>query len=239
MTIVSLKFPQKALSCTLLTASLLSACATDIGSGDGKVIDYVSREPIPGAAVQLTCTVPRLAHGSDKIVLNTESGPDGSFHFDPTGLHGCDYFFARAVKPGYGLDGMTDSLTRSTPDSGRRIPKAVFLIKESDQPKALLERLSDFMPVGPLTAGPYLVSDFYGAYKRLMSSRRIATTPELAAWVRERYCTRLATGWAVMSAQQRAGLKEDGNSPLDGSPISLRPESFERDVRPYCEQNSQ
>jgi hypothetical protein len=222
------------LPCTLLAASLSSGCATQIGSGDGKVIDYVSNEPIPAAAVTLTCSVPRMVHGSDKKILETVSAADGSYHFDPSGLRNCDYFSARAVKEGYGLDSMTDSLTKSGGlDSMSRIPKAVYLIKESDQPMVLLERLADYTPVEPFAAGPNASYYFYLLYKSFIASRRIAATPKMDAWVREHYCARLNASWRVLSDQQRF-LREDGHSPIDGSPISLRPDSYEKDVRPYC-----
>jgi hypothetical protein len=204
------------------------------GSGDGKVIDFVSKEPIPQAAVTLTCTVPRMVHGSDKKIRETVSAADGSYHFDPSGLHDCDFFFARAVKAGYGLDSMTDSLTNPGPDTSRQIPKIVYLIKESDQPMVLLERLADYTPVAPFVAGPNATYYFYVLYKSFTASRRIAATPKMDAWVREHYCARLNASWRVLSDQQRVGLKEDGHSPIDGSPISMRPDSYEKDVRPYC-----
>lgn len=161
-------------------------------------------------------------------------GRNGSYHFDPTGLQDCDFFFARAVKAGYGLDYMTDSLTNPGPETSRRIPKIVYLIKERDQPMVLLERLSDFMPVGPFVAGPYAPGVFSDVYMKFIASKRIAATPKMASWVREHYCARLQAGWDVLSGQQRTRLQYDGSSKVDWSPITLRSDSYEREVRPYC-----
>jgi hypothetical protein len=221
------------LLCTLLAAGLLSGCRW-VGTGDGKVIDFVSKEPIPLAAVELTCTVPRHWHGSDEKKLRTESAADGSYHFDTSGLHDCDFFFARAFKAGYGLDHMTDTLTNPGPETSRRIPKIVYLIKESDQPMVLLERLSDYMPAAPLVAGSNAPGLFYDFYMKFVASKRIATTPQMEAWVREHYCARLKTAWGLLSDRQRAGLNYDDRSKADWSPISLRPDAYEREVRPYC-----
>lgn len=218
----------------LLTASLLSSCATGPGSGDGKVIDFVSKEPIPQAAVELTCTLPKRWHGSDKKILKTESASDGSYHFDRAGLENCDFFFANAVKAGYGLDHMTEALTNPGPETARQIPKIVYLIKKSDQPMVLLERLADFMPVDPPVAGPAAPSAFGAVYKQFIASRGIAATPAMAVWIRAHYCARLQAGWDVLSDRQRAELRSDHTSQVDWAPIALRPDSFAKEVRPYC-----
>jgi hypothetical protein len=222
------------LTFALLTACLSSGCRTSIGSRDGKVIDFVSKEGIPQAAVTLTCTVPKIAHGSDKKIRETISAADGSYHFDPTGLNDCDFFFARANKAGYGLDHMTDALTNPGPDSSRQIPKIVYLIKESDQPMVLLQRLTDFLSLDPPAAGPYAPNHFFEIYKRFISSRKIARTSKTDMWLREFYCARLNASWQVLTDEQRAALKVNDNSEIDGSPISLRPDSYEKEVRPYC-----
>lgn len=218
----------------LLTASLLSGCAMGGGSGDGKVIDFVSKEPIPQAAVELTCYVPKRWHGSDKKILRTESAADGSYHFDRTGWKNCSFFFARAVKAGYGLDSMTETLTHLDLETSRRFPKIVYLIKESDQRMVLLERLTDFMPSDPPVAGPHAPFDFWYVYAKFIASKRIASTPKMVIGVREHYCARLQAGWDVLSEQQRAALHSDDQSKADGTLISLRADSYAKEVRPYC-----
>jgi len=127
---IVLGFPHR-LACALLTAALFSGCSI-LNSGDGKVIDYVSREPVPHAAVELSCSVPRRGHGHDTKILRTESGPDGSFHFDSKDIGDCTFFDARGIKDGYGLDHMTDVLTRPDLENYSRVQKFVYLIKEND-----------------------------------------------------------------------------------------------------------
>lgn len=224
----------RSLVCALAMACLSSGCSSPIGSGDGKVIDFVSKETIPQATVTLTCTVPKLVHGSDKIVLKTESAADGSYRFDPAGLRGCDFFFARALKPGYGLDHMTNALTNPGPDTSRQIPNIVYLIKERDQPMVLLERLAERVPLGSAKVGPFAPAEFSSVYMLFISSKRIATSPALADWVREKYCARLQAGWDVLTEEQRAGLRYDDSSSIDWSPISLRSDSYKEEVQPSC-----
>jgi hypothetical protein len=67
-----------------------------------------------------------------------------------------------------------------------------------------------------------------------MFSKRVAGTPELADWVRSHYCARLQAAWKVLTDGQRTALKFDDHGGLDGSTISLRADSYEKEVRPYC-----
>jgi len=234
----ALRFPHR-FSCALLTVTLFSGCSIlSANSGDGKVIDFVSREPIYHAAVELSCSIPRRGHGHDTKILRSESGPDGSFHFDPKDLKDCTFFSARAIKDGYGLDHMTDVLTRPDWENYSRMQKFVYLIKDSDQPMVLLENLStQFMPAGPHVPGPQAPGDFAWVFARFIASKSIATTPAMVSWVREHYCARLQTAWSVLTDQQRAAMDIDGAGALDAGmfpSVRVLPDSYEKEARPYC-----
>jgi hypothetical protein len=232
---IVLGFPHR-LACALLTAALFSGCSI-LNSGDGKVIDYVSREPVPHAAVELSCSVPRRGHGHDTKILRTESGPDGSFHFDSKDIGDCTFFDARGIKDGYGLDHMTDVLTRPDLENYSRVQKFVYLIKESDQPMVLLENLTQFMPVVTYLPSPSAPSDFAWVFGRFISSKSIATTPAMVNWVREHYCARLQTAWSVLTDQQRAEINIDGDGSFAAgmfAPVRVLPGSYDKEVRPYC-----
>jgi hypothetical protein len=220
----------------ILLTNLLAGCASRAGSGDGRVIDFVTNEPIPSATVELSCSMAERVHGSitEKFTVESRS-PDGAYHFDPVklGLGRCDFFFARAVKPGYSLDAMTAALTSPNAAVASTMPKIVYLVKDSDLRMVQLRHVAGWIPAKAPAAGPDAPAEFGWLYSKFLESKRLATTPALAAWVRERYCGPLRSAYAVVSEPQRSRLD---NHYLDagGMPIALGPDSYAAQVAPYC-----
>jgi hypothetical protein len=220
----------------LLLTSLLAGCAARAGSGDGRVIDFVTNEPIPNATVELTCSKVRQWHGSISTTFTVESrSPDGSFHFDPgqPGLGRCDVFFARAVKAGYSLDNMTAALTSPNAAIAATMPKIVYLVKDSDLPMVQLRHVAGWIPAKAPTAGPNAAAEFGWLYSKFVESKRLAVTPELAAWVSDRYCKPLRSAYAMVSEPQRSRL-DTNYFAASGTPIAVRPDSYAAEVVPYC-----
>lgn len=220
----------------MLLTSVLAACASRAGSGDGRVIDFVTKEPIPHASVKLTCSIDKQWHGSMTEVFSAESrSPDGGYHFDPVklGLERCDFFFADAAKAGYGLDRMTAALTAPDAADARTMPKIVYLVKNSDLPLIQLRHIAGWIPLDPPAAGPHAGNEFSRLYSKFIESTRLATTPELAAWVRARYCEPLRSSYALVSETQRSRLNV--GYVTDGLPIAVHPDSYATQVVPYCD----
>jgi hypothetical protein len=111
--------------------------------------------------------------------------------------------------------------------------KFVYLIKKSDQPMVLLESLSQFMPAITYVPGPHAPGDFAWVFERFLASKSIATTPAMVNWVREHYCARLLTAWSLLTDQQRAEMNYSVGSEFVG-PAKALPDSYEKEVRPYC-----
>ena len=203
-----------------------TGCYPRPGSGHGRVLDALSRQPVPGATVKVTCATYEFFHRSYTETRTAMSrAPDGAFFVDPVDFRRCGDIWANAAKPGYAPNNTSLS---NVSEELNRIPEIVYLIDDRDVPMLTLRSIEREIPLYEFQAGPDALRHFTGTYVSFMKSREIAGTPELDAWVRAHYCERLRATDALLSDAERASLDPRHTVGYPGA------DSYQKDVLPYC-----
>lgn len=221
----------------LLVISLSVGCQTiPVGTGHGRVIDAVSKAPVPDATVKVSCGTPKPWHGHNWAEYTANSSaPDGAFYIDVerTDLRRCNYIFVDAFKDGYVPNDFRLTLIGGEAGLGQ----IVYVINKSDLPMLNLGALLREVPVShhtPVDTGflrnPDAAVWYFGRlYKSFAQSRVIADNPALEAWVRKHHCSRLREAYALLSESERGKL--DMNL---GDEIHMTSRTYKDSIVPFC-----
>lgn len=209
----------------LAAASILGVgCGVRPGSGHGKVIDAVSKQPVPNAQVTVICYVASSWHGVKGIEYTTNStAPDGAYFIDPANFRDCADIFGFAKKPGY----VPNDMSLSQVSENKGIPEIIYVMNESDVPRLQLNASWRDVSAVPLEAGPQALGHFVRVYRAFKESQRIAVNPDQTKWVRDQYCLRLRDMFALLSAAQRAELDHEWG-------FRAGADDYRTQVLPYC-----
>jgi len=176
--------------------------------GDGQVLDSSSKQPVNGATVDLDCRRSQF-HGSKTVRKVTKiSDINGRYKFSLFNLLGCDFAFVRVSKKGY----IASSALHTGYDYSnyRKIPKALYVTKESD---AVMLRLQAITPdreadVHPQHKSNYYYSDYREWYKKFVEAMNIAQTHKERKFVREHYCASLKKLYSALEEKEKSYLSE-------------------------------
>jgi hypothetical protein len=216
--------PASRIAALAALAVLAAGCGVRPGSGHGRVLEALSKRPIPGAQVTVICQVASSWHGTTGIAHTATTAPDGSYFVDPFHFRRCADIHGFARKPGYVPNDV--SVTGVSSD-GKGIPAIIYVMNEPGAPQLQLEDVWHDTPVIPLQPGEAALGEFTRVYRAFSEFRRIANSPALAAWVRGRYCRRLHDTFAILSPAQRAALAHEEG-------FRAGAEDYASEVLPYC-----
>ncbi|WP_395004376.1 hypothetical protein [Undibacterium sp.] len=191
----------------------------------GDVIDEMTREPISGVKIKLTCYKNRLFHGSDLLrEIETMSDKNGKFTFSANQLSECSWLGTKVQKEAYvrrmRYGDEEHALTSAY------IPVRFFLAKETDFNRLQLE---DNLRRSPSS------SDYYRSNVSFLEAIKLAKTDVEISMVKRHYCERLMKLWEALPIQDKD--KRLTYSSYDRSSNSIH-EIKQTDVVKYCEKNT-
>jgi hypothetical protein len=210
---------------TLAVVALLgTGCGVRPGSGHGRVLEALSKRPVPGAQVTVICEVASSWHGTTGIEHTAVTAPDGTYFIDPIDFRSCADIHGFARKPGYVPN---DSFVTGVSSGDKGIPAIIYVMTEPGAAQWQLDAIWRDTPVIPLQPGSTALGQFARLYRAFSESRRTANSPELAAWVRGRYCPLLRDTFALLSPAQRAALAHEEG-------FHAGADDYATEVLPYC-----
>lgn len=203
----------------------MCGCTTFFGmSVDGKVLNFVTKEPESTVQLTLKCKRSKFIHGSELVrEVQTISGLDGSYHFDADQTRGCDWTVVDAYKPGFADVGKTGLMVK-TAQSDRYVPKYVYVIADTD---LSLEQIKNLFAA---TEG----REFEDFFPKFLESKKTAKSPKDFQWIREHYCGKLEQLFADLSEEK----KEKYRKPSVNAYRLWAWESYEKDVVDFCAQGN-
>jgi hypothetical protein len=189
----------------------------------GVVRDYVTKQPVAGAKLNLDCRETHLSYTTSSIrTVQTISSQEGRYSFRFSDTWDCDYVVLIPEKPGYqNLFGFGVPNMLFAPFSAT-VPEHAWLVAESDGPRLRLEGWLETSRAVPMRPG-LPIEDYMRVFRPFNESKRIAADPRDIGWVRAHYCERLAELYAKTSTPERKLL---ANSAYGAD--------YEIHVRPYC-----
>jgi len=184
----------------------------------GVVHEVRSQRPVAGATVELDCRK-YLLHGTTLIrTVREESDSDGRYRFDISDVYDCDVILYHVRKTDY-MDAaqIPDSLIQVPFVESGQVPAYVYLARTDDVHRLQLEGLLQQSSGGPFEFVPKgsealaHESEYEVVGKSLSRSRKIATTPDEVAWVRDHYCGRLEERWKALTRDEQAQATRFGD----------------------------
>jgi hypothetical protein len=199
------------------------------GNTKGVVQELVNRQPVSDVRLTLDCRKPRPWHGTVSLrTVETVSGKDGSFSFQPADIKGCKYVFVTGSKEGFTDGGQLPAgvSISSGFELVDHVPRFVFMVRNSEIVQMQLDgRFRDSNAVRIAPVGPMPMNDYVTVNVPFYESTRVASTAAQIRWVQGHYCDRLLALWAKVPADEQQKFLDDRISNVVKHP----------EVLAYCE----
>jgi hypothetical protein len=195
----------------VLSPFVIFVCCTNVRNLDGRGVlrDWISKNPITGAELELECKKAKL-HGSYTArVARTITGPGGGYAFPFSATYDCSHVFIRPRKDGFTDTNAIAYHPAQFPDEqvSAIIPREIWMVPTDRAPWLTLEGLLEHS--NDRTSAPTVDrarSEYSRVTDDLLISSRSAKTPQQHAWVREHYCTRTERLWAALGEEGKKQL---------------------------------
>lgn len=200
---------------------LVSACASRIYPGSGRIVDSETSLPIADASVVLDCKRAVSFHNSRTIrtvTVHTDSG--GQYRFSPQDVEGCHWGWIHAEKSGYQQLGVGIHVPHD-----RKAEGGLYLTPDSQANLRRLRTLVLLRQPGKLRGSPLI--QYVSLYSDYREGRRIAVTGEETQFVNDNYCSALKSLFLALTDDEKMQMRRYRTP--DGSDID-----HDKDVEQQC-----